>query len=169
MVHPWILFFGTDKQIAAEVEDLANFIDIPLFSRNIDTTAVVAMVAHRLLKIEDTDIVTHLGDRNVTASQTLSLHDRDDNSTNYTFPNKTVKFFVVIDVGSLSTGIIKIRTSTTADTADGTIRETIAVLSANNMYSTDIIEGNFNGKFLTIENPAGGSVAIRSAVIVEPA
>jgi len=161
MVFPWVPF------LSEGVDDLANFIEIPLFCRSSDTLG--ALQPRRLLKIEDTDIVTYLADNAIAASATESLHDRDDDSTSYTFPNKTVKFFVIIDTSTNSTGTVLVRTSDNADTADGTTRETITTLGNLRLYTTEIIEGNFNGKFLTIENPAGGLLNVRSAVIIEPA
>lgn len=159
-MYPWSLFLKEGE------DELANFIDIPLWNRNSDTEPTVHMIPHRLLKIEDDDIVTYLTTQTVSGGASKSIEERVDNSTNYTFPNKTVKFFVIVKTTSSTAW--KLRTSTTVDTADGTIRETVASQTGNSLYTTEIIEGNFNGKFLTIEN-ATNALTVRAAVIIEPA
>lgn len=160
-MHPVITFL-----FEIEEDELANFIDIPLFNR---TSANDTFTPHRLLKIEDNDTVVFLKKRTVGNGATVSLEKREDGTTDYIFPNKTVKFFVICQMGG-GTISWKIRTSNTADTADGTIRETIVSQPITTLYTSEVIEGNFNGKFLTIENEAAGdSITVHTAVIIEPA
>jgi len=162
-LYPWLVF------LKEEEEELANFIDIPLWNRNKDSEPSVHYIPHRLLKIEDDDTIVFLSNESIPTVTDKSLEKRDDGSTDYTFPNKTVKFFVISESASTA-NTWKIRTSTTANTADGTIRETITSQGANTLYTSEVIEGNFNGKFLTIENDTGAdAIIIQTAVIIEPA
>jgi len=165
MVFPpihWFIGLG-------EGVDLANFVVFPLLTDNI-TTGDFNILPHRAIKVEDSGSVVHLRPVNVPLSTSTSLH-RFDTNANYTFPNETVKFFVIMENDSAgTTSPIEVRTSASADTADGTVRETITNLTTISWYTTDVIEGNFNGNFLTITNvDASTDIQIRHAAVVEAA
>lgn len=166
MVAPWITFV----KIAVEDEGLVNFIDIPLFNVIGNSTQESLWSPHRLLKILDDDIVTFLrGGKLIPLSGNASLETRRD-AVDYTFPNKTVKFFVILQMSTGGGAAFKVRTSDTVNTADGIVREDVtATLAANDLYTTEVIEGNFNGKFLTIENNTAQGFFASAAVIIEPA
>jgi len=149
-------------------EELTDIVEYPMYASTTTTEASNNFPARRFLKIVDTDTVVHMRKRVITTSSSISLH-RYDTNANYTFPNKTVKFFVVI-LNELTVLSPDIFTSTTADTADGTNQETLTSLVASSLTTSSIIEGNFNGKFLTIRNPSGvGNFDVVSAVVVESA
>ena len=64
-----------------EEEELANFIDIPLFARGSNVDPKPNFNAHRLLKIEDSDTVVFLESTLITTGTDVSLEQRDDVAT----------------------------------------------------------------------------------------
>jgi len=162
MVFPWVAFLKESE------EDLANFIDIPLFARSGNSSVRMDMIAHRLLKIEDSDTVVFLSQESIGGVTNKSLETRLAGTADYVFPNKTVKFFLVVE----STGgacSYNVRTSATANAADGTTREAVTLQSNTSVYTTEVIEGNFSTDFLTIEKVTSSpTLIVMVAVIIEP-
>ena len=166
MVGPWIsaLFGGED-------EDLGDYITIPIYSGLSDTIGPPFSTGIQSLKYDhNTDTLINL--INNSTATNLSLHDARTNA-NYSPPvgKKFVFMCIISATNATQDHTMKIRSSATADTADGTVlHDQTHVLNSTTAWKTTGILEVAASQFLTLEKVAGtGNARISSMIGYETA
>ncbi len=161
-MDPWINF----PTLLEEDEDLGDYLTLPIYSGLASSIGPPFSTGIQSLKYDHTTD-TLINMINGQTATNFSLHDARTNA-NYSPPvGKKFVFMCIISAANVTQDHkMKVRSSVTADTADGTVLyDQIHVLNSSTAWKTTGILEVVASQFLTLEKVAGTGDARISSII----